>query len=345
MTSSIQSLRPQPGETPLLDLNALARLCGVSRVLVKAENHRALGNFKSLGGFSAGMKALERERHRRGEQGDAEAGPLPALICASDGNHGLAVAAAAFSAGTHASVYLPLGVPPERAARIAAMGALIVWVSGSYDQAVDQARLAAKRGGGLLIADTTDDDHDIVVADVMDGYLTMASEIISQLQSQNLPAPTHLFLQAGVGGFAAAMADGLIARMTQPQRIIVVEPESAACVAMGLAHGAPVHVAGNLETCADMLSCGLASKPALRRLLHHRAKAISVNERALADAPALMTGAGGPATTPSGAAGLAGLLRASGEKGQRRKLGLNDRSVALLFVTEGLSGDARRDRP
>lgn len=331
--------------TPLLDLDSLAQQFGVARVLMKAENHRALGNFKSLGGMQAGLRALERERRRRIECGEAKTGLPLTLICASDGNHGLAVAAAARTAKARARIYLPASVPPDRTARIAVMGAEIVRVSGTYDEAVDEARLAASSGQGLLIADTTDEADDPVVADVMEGYATVATEVVAQLRSQDLPPPTHLFVQAGVGGLAAAMAEGLVEHMAPPRRVIVVEPETAACVALGLTQGRPSQLAGDLETCADMLSCGLASAPALRTLLHYRADAIAVSEAALRDAPDIMQRAGGPTTTPSGAAGLAGLILASENPEDRMRLGLDGRSSVLLFVTEGIISDGRLDRP
>jgi len=93
--------------------------------------------------------------------------------------------------GTRAHVNLPAHVPADRAARIAALGATILRIDGSYDDAVDAARAAATRGGGLLIADTTDDPDDPVVADVMAGYGVMARELVRELA---VGAPTHVFV-------------------------------------------------------------------------------------------------------------------------------------------------------
>lgn len=316
--------------TPLLSLPLLAEQLQVSVVLVKAENCRPLGNFKSLGGSRAARLALARL-----DVQPEEGGIDRVLICASDGNHGLSVAAAAQEAGVGARIYLPQHVPAERAARIADMGATIVWVQGTYDNAVLLAQSAAGRGEGILIADTTDDPGDIVVADVMAGYGVISDEIITQIDREKCPAPTHLFAQAGVGGFAAAMAEGLRPAMANPRKIIVVEPEKAACVAAGLADRKPVQIDGLLDTCADMLSCGTACAPALNILLRHQAVAVQVSEAALLDACNVMQRAGGPPTTPSGAAGLAGMIAACNSPGKRALLGLDDRSVVLLFVTEG----------
>lgn len=318
------------GATPLITLPPLAAQLGVGAILVKCENHRRLGNFKSLGGAHAARLALARL------DATGRSGRIPRmLLCASDGNHGLAVAAAAREAGAEARVYLPHHVSDAREARIRDMGAAIVRISGTYDDAVREADAAAARGEGLLIADTTDDPDDVVVADVMAGYTTIAEEVVAQLDKDTLPAPTHLFLQAGVGGLAAALAEGLAGAMAMPRRVVVVEPEAAACVAAALAHAVPVQIEGTLETCADMLSCGAASAPALTILLRHDAAAIQVTEDDLRAACRTMERAGGPASTASGAAGLAGLIAACRSAADRERLAVDSRSVILLFVTEG----------
>lgn len=149
----------------------------------------------------------------------------------------------------------------------------------------------------------------------MAGYAVIADEIITQIDRDMRPAPTHFFAQAGVGGFAAAMAEGLRPVMADPQKVIVVEPEKAACVAAGLAHRNPVQIDGLLDTCADMLSCGIACAPALNILLRHHALAVQVGEAALLDACDVMQRAGEPAT--SGAAGLAGMIAGGANKKSR----------------------------
>jgi diaminopropionate ammonia-lyase len=287
----------------------------------------------------AGMRALARATGAAapqdlGMQREHRAS-LPRLICASDGNHGLAVAAAAERAGARASIYLPHGVSHARAARIEARGGEIVWISGTYDDAVQAAAVAAAQGAGLLIPDTTSDPRDAVVADVIDGYGLLTRELVVQLRDVMKDRPSHLFVQAGVGGLAAAMAAGLHDAMREPCRLLVVEPETAGCVARALALGRPVRIEGDLHTCADMLSCGLASAPALEVLLRHDARAILVDEEALQAAVGLLRGAGGPPSTPSGAAGLAGLLHVAADPALRAGHRLDTGSTVLLVISEG----------
>lgn len=328
---------PDYAPTPLRRLERLAAHAGVGTVWVKDESHRPLGNFKVLGGLYAGLKALARAAGLASLDAlvdRAGSAPLPRLLCASDGNHGLAVAEAARRAGAAARVYLHEAVPAARVARVAAAGAEIVIVAGTYDDAVDEAAAAAARGDGILVADTSDDLGDPVVADVMAGYGLIADELIAQLAAEDA-APTHLFVQAGVGGLAAALAARLHPVMAAPRRIVVVEPAAAACVAAALAAGEPCRIAGDLDTSAEMLACGVASAPALRVLLAVGAVSVVVDERELAAASELLPRLGGAATTTSGAAGLAGLVAAASTADVAARLDLDDRSRVLLIATEG----------
>src|SRR5476651_1580541 len=156
--AALLRLCPAGGPTPLLALPGLASALGLANIWVKQEGLRPLGSFKSLGGVYAGLRGLARaagipvadlldsQREQR---------KLPRLICASDGNHGLAVATAARLAGAQARVFLPSIVPEDRVARILAKGAEVVRVKGTYDEAVRAAAESAGSDGGLLIADTS----------------------------------------------------------------------------------------------------------------------------------------------------------------------------------------------
>jgi diaminopropionate ammonia-lyase len=331
------ALWPGSGPTPLLDLPELAARCDVAQVLVKDESRRPLGTFKALGGTYAGLRALARTAGAPSVAALLAAKPareaLPPLICASAGNHGLAVAAAAQFAGTRARIFLAADADETRIRRLTTAGAEVVRVQGDYDDAVAVAAKAAAEGAGLLIADISQRRDDPATADVMAGYGLMAQEIDEQLRAGGGRTPTHLFVQGGVGGLAAALGQGLCDRLALSPRIVVVEPAAAACIAAGLAAGRPVRLRGDLTTAAAMLSCGQASAPALQILMRLRAVAIGVDEAALQTAIVSLHQAGDLATTPSGAAGLAGLLAARAAGTQN--LGLTEQSIVLLVVTEG----------
>jgi diaminopropionate ammonia-lyase len=329
--------------TSLRNAPALARRAGVARTLVKLENERPLGNFKVLGGMYAGLRVLadrlglpvselvgQRGRHR----------DLPPLICASDGNHGLSVAAAASAVGAPATIYFHGGVGEYHARRVEEFGASIVWTEGTYDDAVDAALAAARAGLGLLIPDTSSDPDCPVVQHVMQGYAVLTQELLAQLGYLEARL-SHSFVQAGVGGLAAALADGL---QQSGGAMVVVEPESAACVGHALVSGAPERLPGDLVTSAEMLSCGQASAQALRILLNHGARAVTASEAELLAAVRILEKDVGVETTSSGAAGLAGFLRVATDPSLRAVHGLDRDSTVLLVVTEGVAPAARLDR-
>lgn len=329
---------PRYAPSPLLALPALAADLGVADLLVKDESQRLLGSFKSLGGAYASLQALSAAAGLTVEDlitRKRPAGSLPSLVCASAGNHGLAVAAAARLAGTHARIYISSGVPAIRVSRLRRQGAEVVLVEGTYDDAVRAAAADASSEEVVLVADTSADPADPTVAGVMDGYRVIAGELRSQLDGAGTRRPTHLFVQAGVGGLAAALTDGLRSYLDAPARVVVVEPESADCVGRALAAGRPCPVPGSPATSATMLACAEASAPAFAILSRYQVDAMTVPEDALLAAPARLAEHGGPATTPSGGAGLAGLATALSNAALARSLELVPRSRVLAVVTEG----------
>jgi diaminopropionate ammonia-lyase len=329
-----------PVATPLVTAPSLAKRLNVAHLLIKLESARPLGNFKVLGGLPAGLKALARAGGTSVDQlldGGTPRRLLPTLFCASDGNHGLAVAAAALVAGAQATIVVHKRVDKARIERIVRMNAEVVIVDGTYDDAVEHAGLLARDRAGLLIPDTTDRLDDPIVNDVMAGYGRIADEIADQLTSEECPQPTHLFVQAGVGGLAATMASRLAGIMKSPGRTIVVEPVSAACVGHALETDCIERIAGDLETAAGMLSCGIASAPAIEMLRRNGATAEAVSETELGAAVELLEREASIRTTASGACGLAGLLKAAGEQQLRRELELSASASPMIIVTEGRS--------
>jgi diaminopropionate ammonia-lyase len=133
------------------------------------------------------------------------------------------------------------------------------------------------------------------------------------------------------------MAEGLRDWMAPPKGVIVVEPEKAACVEAMLAQEKsvrkPVRIPGDLQTTAEMLSCGEASAPAVAILRRHGARVVTVSEAELEEGPSLVRADGGPVTTPSGAAGLAGLRRVL-KGGIGARFGLDADSRVLAIISE-----------
>jgi len=312
--------------TPLADLPGLARGLGIAALRIKDEGRRFhLKAFKALGG----PYAIARIARRDGALGRV-------FTSATDGNHGRAVAWGAQRLGCRAVIYVPSGVSENRIQAIAAFGAEIVRTKGTYDEAVAECAAAAKRNGWTVIADTSEEPHDEVPNLIMEGYMVAVSEAAEQMGA----APTHIFAQAGVGGLACAVAAYAEIRWGAARpRLIVVEPDKAACLQLAAKEGRIAQVPGDLETVMGGLSCGLASAPAWAVLRTAADAFLAIPDGGVPDAMRLLAdGTGGDAPVvagESGVAGLAGLMAVAASEGTRRSLGLDGASRVLLFSTEG----------
>lgn len=333
--------------TPLVSLPSLARRLGIGALLVKDETERlGLGSFKALGGvFAVATLFAEAAERALGplapadyvtERFKAVTRGLTAC-CASDGNHGRSVAAGARLFGGSSVVYLPSVVTEERAARIAMFGARIVRVSGSYDEAVATAAHDAAANGWMLVADTAPEGDTRACALVMQGYTVLVHEVLSAPEADGL---THVFLQAGVGGLAAAFMAHWTARRAKGPRFVVVEPEGAACCLASARAGHPVRIATE-DTVMAMLECGEPSPLAWPVLASHASDFLAIPD-ALARAAVRQLARPEPgdpalAAGESGAAGLSGLLQAAAHP---TDLGLDASSRVLVIATECPSDQA-----
>jgi diaminopropionate ammonia-lyase len=151
--------------TPLHALPELARALGVGALHVKDEGHRlGLGSFKALGGaYAVTRLVLEAAERRLGRPVGVAELDAPAVravaggmtvACATDGNHGRSVAYGARLVGARAVVFMHAGVSDARVAAIAAFGAEIVRVAGTYDDSVAEAARASAARGWTVVSDT-----------------------------------------------------------------------------------------------------------------------------------------------------------------------------------------------
>jgi diaminopropionate ammonia-lyase len=302
----IEFHRSLPGYavSPLVEARAAAGALGVERVLVKDESSRlGLPSFKVLGASWAVHRALEeRPAARR-------------LVCATDGNHGRAVARMASLRGLDATVFVPAGMVAARRAAIAGEGARVEVVDGSYDEAVERAASLAD-ADTLVIQDTAWPGYEDVPAWVIDGYATIGAEVDA--------APDLVAVQIGVGSFAAAMV-----RRFAPARIVGVEPETAACALASIEAGEPVEVPGPHDSVMAGLNCGRVSSLAWPVVSRGIEAFATVSDDRAREAVALLA-RDGVTAGESGAAGLAGLLAF------RHELDLS--GTILVINTEGATG-------
>lgn len=331
--------------TPLETLPEIARELGLGTVVLKNEAYRlGQGSFKALGGAYAVMVLFKRmlEVHLGQEIRVAQLLSPTArkfaasvtICCATDGNHGKSVAAGARLLGCRSVIFIHAGVTPARAEALGADE--IVRVDGNYDLSVSEAERVAGENGWLLVSDTSWKGYEEIPALVGQGYTILASEALDQLRDRHLPMPTHVFLQAGVGGFAASVAGYLIERLGPDLKVVVVEPDRAACIYESARTGSLTSIASAEPTIMAMLECFTPSLIAWRTLLKIAYAFMTVGED---DAKDAMRRLANRSLSPvvageSGAAGLAGLVVAAADKHSRAELGLGPDSHVLLINTE-----------
>ncbi|MGV6812608.1 MAG: pyridoxal-phosphate dependent enzyme [Brevirhabdus sp.] len=305
---------PRAGITPLASSDTLAARAGVAEVLIKDERPRmGLGSFKALG--AAYVIACDAA------EGRAKGATY---ITASAGNHGLSVAAGAAAFGAHAVIYLAETVPESFAQRLRDHGAEVRREGAEYEASMDAASRAAEDEHAILLSDSSWEGYVLRPHRLMEGYLALMAEVFGQIEQP----PTHVFLQAGVGGLAGAMAALARAEWGDTPVITVVEPEVAPALAASINAGKPVHAAGPVSS-MGRLDCKEPSLIALKGLARDADYFVTISEDEGFAGIAAASEAGFE-TSPSGGAGLSALLAAA-----PGMLGLDETSRVLVILSEG----------
>lgn len=344
---SFLSARADYVPSPLHDLQSLAEKLGVGAVLVKDESTRfGLGSFKALGGSYAVERLVLEEASRRLSRAygphdlrNPEVRRVAATVtvaCATDGNHGRSVAQGAQLVGANAVIFVHAGVSVERVRAISRLGARIVRVDGTYDDSVEEASRVSRENGWIVVSDTSWPGYERIPSLVMQGYTVLVGELMDQLSAP----PTHVFIQAGVGGIAAALAARLALLLKDRRPLVtVVEPARAACVLQAAMSGKVEKINAGEPTVMAMLECYEASIVAWRILSRTGDAFMTVDEDDAIDAMKVLANPTGQDTPivagESGAVGLAALKRVANDKTLRATIGLGPESRVLLISTEG----------
>ena len=338
--------------TPLRALPALAAQVGVASIHLKDEGLRlGLSSFKALGGAYAVIRLVreeaERRLGRRVDYADLQAPDVRAIAqamtfgCATDGNHGRSVAAGAQLVGARSVVFMHAGVSPNRVVAIARFGAEVVRVDGTYDDSVAEAARVCDEQGWTVVSDTAWPGYEHIPGLVMQGYTAIPREALREMST-----PTHVFVQAGVGGLAAAVAGHLAIVLSDKRPIVVVvEPTRAACVLASAQAGHLVRIPHDQPTVMAMLECCEPSLTAWRVLARAADAFMAVEEE---DAVAVMSTLARPlradpavVSGESGGVGLAGFLRVARHPDERAALGIDAGSRVLVINTEGATDPDR----
>ncbi len=310
--------------TSLHDLSPLSDAIGVDKLLYKDESSRfGLGSFKALGGAYAVEKLMAGR--------DAS---QVTVATATDGNHGRSVAWGAQQAGCKCVIYIHAEVSQGRADAMAAYGAKIIRVDGDYDLSVRQCAEDSAKYGYEIISDTTWEGYMDVPRYVMAGYTMMVREIKAQAEP-----PTHVILQAGVGGLAAAITAALWQDLgAHMPKVIIVEAGFAPCLIASARSGKAETVHITEETIMAGLSCGEASPLAWEILKQRASHFVTIADTAVPTGMRLLaSGEAGP-KIEAGECGLPGVIALAGimkDDALRKTTGLGANSRVLVFGCEG----------
>ncbi len=314
--AALEFHRTLPGyvPTPLVSLPSLASELGVVQVFVKDESSRlGLPAFKVLGASWACRQVLSRH-------------PGAELVTATDGNHGRAVARMASYFGVSASVFVPSVMLPSTASLIAAEGAAVTRVSGSYDDAVAAASsFAAAAPDRELLQDMAWAGYEEVPAWIVEGYATLLHEIDV--------VPSLVAVPVGVGSLAEAVVRHYRAPGSARPAVLSVEPDTASCLLASLTARTPTSVPTGATVMAG-LNCGTVSSSAWPVLSAGCDAAVAVSDASAVQAAEDLA-ALGVSSGPSGAATLAGVRAALAEPVRRTALGVDADAVVVLLSTEG----------
>ncbi len=339
---------PGYAPTPLREFPDIAAAAGIGCLRIKDEAGRfGLGSFKALGGAYAVYQVLASELARRGIAANARSADLASgaygaataeitVTCATDGNHGRSVAWGAQRFGARCVIFVHETVSQGRVDAIAQYGAEVRRVPGNYDDAVRAAAEVAAARGWFVVSDTSWEGYTQVPVDVMQGYRLMADEAIAQWSGA---APSHVFIQGGVGGVAAAVSVQMRGSYRPAPCLVVAEPDKAACLLASAESGEPVAIPGDLDTLMAGLACGEPSLLAWQELGRGAAAFMAVPDEAAVDGMKLLR-RHGMVAGESGVAGLAALRLAAADPAARQALGLDAHSRVLLFSTEGATDPA-----
>ncbi len=324
--------------TPLIELKNFK---GVRSIFVKDESHRfGLKAFKGLGGIWAIYCVISRElgltnptleeifQHR-----DRLADMT--FVTTTDGNHGKGVSWAAGLFGCKSFVFMPRGTVEVRAQAIRDAGSAMVEITDlSYDDCVKYTARLAAENHWHLIQDTSWAGYEDIPAQIMLGYTTLAYEALAQM---NWRRPTHIFLQAGVGSMAGAIAAVFAETFkNNPPRITIIEPTEVACfyetmrVGDGLIHSAT----GNGLTMMAGLNCATPCEIAWKILRYYAADTAAITDDIAADAIQQLAKYG-IVSGESGCAGFALANAALDSPELRRALELDEDSIVFVINTEG----------
>jgi diaminopropionate ammonia-lyase len=310
--------------TPLIVLNKLSKELNLNKIFYKDESKRFdLKSFKALGGAYAVEKVTKGNKDI-------------VVATATAGNHGRSVAWGARRLGLKCKIFISEFVSEARGQAMADLGADVVKVKGNYEKSLIECIKQSTDNNWQIVQDVAWKDYMIVPKYTMAGYTVMMKEIFDQIKNDQI---THIILQAGVGGMAGAMVVGIARYLENVPEIIVVEPDSAACVMESIKTGKIKKINIQRESLMGGMSCGEVSLVPWEILKNSVKFCISLPDDDIAITMKLL----GNATFSeekvvageNSAPGVISLITSCADVKVKERLKLNSKSNVLVIGCEG----------
>ena len=310
--------------TPLILLNKLNEKLKLNKIFYKDESKRFhLKSFKALGGAYAVEKIIKGNDKN-------------VISTATAGNHGRSVAWGAQKNGLECKIFISEFVSESRAKVMKNFGADVIRVKGNYEDSLNECIIQSNKNNWQIVQDVAWEDYKLVPKLTMAGYSVMIKETSEQIKNEKI---SHVILQAGVGGMAAAMVAGIARYLDYIPQIIVVEPDSAACVLESINKGKIEKISIEKESIMGGMSCGEVSLVPWEILKNSVHFCVTVSDDYISKTVKYLANKefsnekiiGGECSTP-GIVSLAGL---NNDYETRKKINLNENSNVLIFGCEG----------
>tara|TARA_B100001996_G_C18649221_1_gene588697 strand:- start:177 stop:1304 length:1128 start_codon:yes stop_codon:yes gene_type:complete len=310
--------------TPLISLNKLSENLKVKKILYKDESKRfLLKSFKALGGAYAVEKITKGNNNI-------------VVSTATAGNHGRSVAWGSKKLGLKCKIFISEYVSEFRAKVMRSFGADVIRVKGNYDNSLKECIKQSKENNWQIVQDVAWEDYKLVPKLTMAGYSVMMKEISEQINDQKI---SHVILQAGVGGMAGAMIAGIARYLNNVPKIIIVEPENAACVLESIKTGKIEKIIIKKESLMGGMSCDEVSLVPWQILKNATSHCVSISDDYISKTVKSLANCefsdkkiiGGECSTP----GIISLVSLCNDPGIRKEINLNSESNVLLFGCEG----------
>jgi diaminopropionate ammonia-lyase len=310
--------------TPLINLDKLSKELGLNKIFYKDESKRfGLKSFKALGGAYAVEKVSKGNKDI-------------VVATATAGNHGRSVAWGAKRLGLKCKIFISEFVSDARGQAMANLGADVVKVNGNYEKSLIECIKQSTDNNWQIVQDVAWQDYMIVPKYTMAGYTVMMKEIVDQINQNNI---SHIILQAGVGGMAAAMIAGIARYLENIPITIVVEPDSAACVLESIRTGKIEKIDIKRESLMGGMSCGEVSLVPWEILKNSVKYCISLPDDDIAKTMKLLGNASFSKEKiiagENSAPGVISLIAGCEDEKVKEKIGLDKDSNVMLIGCEG----------